>query len=148
MIQPPVHPDFVDVGKYDDGSITNFYLREGYGGIDYRWTDGKGHVFFPPDNHPVTGIVLRLNPGPWVPGMERVSVRVYANDLFLVDLKLRNGYNTYEVPVPTGIREKLTGAPVDIRIESKSWVPKRVLNLPDTRRVGVIVDWVKLQRGQ
>jgi hypothetical protein len=148
LIQPPAHPDFVDVGKYDDGSITNFHLREGYAGIDYRWTDGKGHVFFPPDNKPVTGIVLRLNPGPWVPGMERVSVRVYANNLFLVDLKLRNGYNTYEVPVPAGIREKLTGAPVDIRIESKSWVPKRVLNLPDTRRVGVIVDWVKLQRGQ
>lgn len=149
QVQPgaPSHPDSVDIGKYDDGSITNFYLAERHRDIDYRWTDGKGRVFFPPGPKPVTKIVLRLNPGPWVPGMERVRVRLYINNLYLVDLKLRNGYNTYEVPVPSGIREKLAGVPVEIRIESKSWVPKRVLNLPDTRRVGVIVDWVKLERG-
>ena len=144
---PPQHPDSVDIGKYDDSSITNFHLTERHGDIDYRWTDGKGRVFFASNPNPVTKIILRLNPGPWVPGMERVRVRLYINNVFLVDLKLRNGYNTYEVPVPAGIREKLAGVPVEIRIESKSWVPKRVLNLPDTRRVGVIVDWVKLERG-
>jgi hypothetical protein len=146
-LRSPENPDFIDIGKYDDGSITNFYIKEKYNGVNYRWTDGKGRVFFPEDPRPVTGIVLQLNPGPWVPGMERIHARIYANNLFLVDLKLRNGYNTYEVPVPAGVREKLAGVPVEIRIESKSWVPKRVLNLPDTRRVGVIVDWVKLQRG-
>jgi hypothetical protein len=61
-------------------------------------------------------------------------------------LILRNGYNTYEVPVPQSVQNKLAGVPIDIRIESKTWVPKKVLYLPDTRRVGVIVDWVRLIR--
>ncbi len=77
--------------------------------------------------------------------MEKVRVKLYLNKLYLVDLILGNGYNTYDVPVPAALREKLKGVPVDLLIESKSWIPKRVLNLPDMRRVGVIVDWVKLR---
>lgn len=141
---PPAEPYFVDIGKYDDGSITGFHLEEEYAGIHYRWTNGKGHVFFPPSSRPLHSVLLQMNPGPWVPGMERVHVKVSANGMLLVDLVLRNGYNTYEVAVPAAVQAQLTGVPVDIQIESKSWIPKRVLNLPDLRRVGVIVDWVKL----
>jgi hypothetical protein len=140
-------PYFVDVGAHDDGSILNFHLKEAHAGLQYRWTNGDGRVFFPPSAAPVTTVILQLNPGPWVPGMERVKVKVHANGAHLVDLVLRNGYNTYEVPVPEAIRAKLTGVPVEIRIESKSWIPRRVLNLPDLRRVGVIVDWVRLKTG-
>ncbi len=135
----------MDIGRFDDGSITNFHLKEKHQTVTYRWTNGSGHVFFPKKNDSITSIVLRMNPGPWVPGMERVWVKLYVNGYPLVDLVLGNGYNTYDVPVPAMIREKLAGGPVDLLIESKSWIPKRVLNLPDTRRVGVIVDWVKLQ---
>jgi hypothetical protein len=138
-------PYTVDIGRFDDGNITNFHLKENYGRGNYRWTNGGGHVFFPKKDGSITKIVLRMNPGPWVPGMPKVSVKLYANGHHLVDLVLGNGYNTYEVPVPAMIGEKLKGVPVDLLIESKSWIPKRVLNLPDTRRVGVIVDWVKLQ---
>jgi hypothetical protein len=143
--KPVSDPYFVDVGHFDDASITNFHLKEKYGDVNYRWTNGSGHVYFPATANNITNIVLRLNPGPWVPGMEKVKVNLYVNKLPLVDLILGNGYNTYDVPVPGSIREKLTGVPVDLLIESKSWIPKRVLNLPDMRRVGVIVDWVKLR---
>jgi hypothetical protein len=142
--RPAGDPYFVDLGKYDDGNISGFHLKESFSGITYRWTNGEGHVFFPPSNGSIISVVLQCNPGPWVPGMEKVHVKIYANDSFLVDLTLGNGYNTYEVPVPAPVQEKLKGVPLDIRIESKSWIPKRVLNLPDVRRVGVIVDWVKL----
>jgi hypothetical protein len=137
-------PYTVDIGRFDDGNIINFHLKERHETITYRWTNGSAHVFFPKKDS-ITNIVLRMNPGPWVPGMERVRVKLSANGHPLVDLVLGNGYNTYDVPVPAMIREKLAGVPVDLLIESKSWIPKRVLNLPDTRRVGVIVDWVKLK---
>jgi len=143
--KPAADPYFVDVGHFDDANITNFHLKEKYRDLNYRWTNGSGHVYFPASRISITNIVLRLNPGPWVPGMEKVKVKLYVNDLPLVDLILGNGYNTYDVPVPASIREKLKGVPVDLLIESKSWIPKRVLNLPDMRRVGVIVDWVKLR---
>lgn len=144
-LAPSGNPYFIDIGKFDDGNITNFYLKESYAGINYRWTDGNGRIFFPPvKSERITSIVLQLNPGPWVPGMEKVHVKIYLNNLYLVDLTLRNGYNSYEVSVPAAISEKISGEPVEVRIESKSWVPKRVLGLPDTRRVGVIVDWVRL----
>lgn len=137
-------PYSVDVGGDDDGNITNFYLKESYRDINYRWTNGKGHVFFPPTTRNIKSIVLRLNPGPWVPGMERVHVLVSINNLVLFDLPLRNGYNNYEVLVPEGIQKSISGVPLDLRIESKTWVPWRVLELPDYRRIGVIVDRVKL----
>jgi hypothetical protein len=137
-------PYSVDVGGSDDGNITNFYLKETYRNTNYRWTNGKGHVFFPPTTHRIKSIVLRLNPGPWVPGMERVHVKVSINDLVLVDLPLRNGYNNYEVLMPEGIQKSISGVPLDLRIESKTWVPRRVLELPDYRRIGVIVDRVKI----
>ena len=143
--KPSANPGFVDVGKYDDGSITGFHLKESYGGVDYRWTGGAGRVFFAPADRPVRSVRLRLNPGPWVPGMERVHVKVSVNGLLLVDLVLRNGYNTYEVPVPAAVQAQITGVPIDVLIESKSWIPRRVLNLPDLRRVGVIVDWVRIE---
>lgn len=143
--EPRSDPYFVDVGKYDDGSIISFHLKEQFSGIDYRWTNGAGHVFFPPSSSPLRSVALRLNPGPWVPGMPRVHAKISANGILLVDLILLNGYNTYEVPVPAAAQAQLTGVPVDVLIESKSWIPKRVLNLPDLRRVGVIVDWVRLQ---
>lgn len=142
--KPVSDPYFVDVGHFDDANITSFHLKEKYRDVNYRWTNGSGHVYFPASGN-ITNIVLRLNPGPWVPGMEKVKVKLYVNNLPLVDLILGNGYNTYDVPVPASIREKLKGVPVDLLIESKSWIPKRVLNLPDMRRVGVIVDWVKLR---
>ncbi|MCI0616589.1 hypothetical protein L0244_26725, partial [bacterium] len=138
-------PHFVDVGRFDDANVTSFHLKEKYREVNYRWTNGKGHVYFRANDNNITNIVLRINPGPWVPGMEKVRVKLYVNKLYLVDLILGNGYNTYDVPVPATIREKLKGVPVDLLIESKSWIPKRVLNLPDMRRVGVIVDWVKLR---
>lgn len=142
--EPTGDPYFVDVGRFDDANVTGFHLKEKYREINYRWTNGKGHIYFPPSDN-ITNIVLRMNPGPWVPGMERVRIKLYVNQLYLVDLILGNGYNTYDVPVPATIRAKLKGVPVDLLIESKSWIPKRVLNLPDMRRVGVIVDWVKLR---
>lgn len=143
--KPSGDPYFVDVGRFDDANVTGFHLKEKYGNSNYRWTNGNGHVYFPANDGNITNIVLRLNPGPWVPGMERVRVKLYVNKLYLVDLILGNGYNTYDVPVPATTRDKLKGVPVDLLIESKSWIPKRVLNLPDMRRVGVIVDWVKLR---
>jgi hypothetical protein len=141
---PKTDPYNIDIGHFDDGNILNFHLKEKFRNVTYRWTTGNGHVFFPKKYSSITKIVLRLNPGPWVPGMERVKVKLYANGYPVVDLILRNGYNTYEVPVPAMLQEKLTGVPIDLLIESRSWIPKRVLNLPDTRRVGVIVDWVKI----
>lgn len=143
--KPAGNPYFVDIGKFDDGSISNFHLKESYSGVTYRWTNGQGHVYFPPTQSRITSVVLRLNPGPWVPGMERVHAKIHINGLFLVDLILGNGYNTYEVPVPATMQQQLQGVPIDVRIDSKSWIPKRLLNLPDTRRVGVIVDWVQLK---
>ncbi|HEY7161612.1 MAG TPA: hypothetical protein VH815_10150, partial [Acidobacteriota bacterium] len=143
--KPSGDPYFVDVGHFDDANVTGFHLKEKYGKANYRWTNGKGHIYFPATDLSITNIVLQINPGPWVPGMEKVRVKLYVNKLYLVDLILGNGYNTYDVPVPATIREKLKGVPVDLLIESKSWIPKRVLNLPDLRRVGVIVDWVKLR---
>jgi hypothetical protein len=77
--------------------------------------------------------------------MERVHAKIFVNGIALVDLILGNGYKTYEVPVPESVRQQLQGVPIDIRIDSKSWIPKRLLNLPDIRRVGVIVDWVQLK---
>lgn len=142
---PPADPYFVDIGKYDDGSITGFHLKESYARVSYRWTNGLGHVFFPPSKDALHSVILQMNPGPWVPGMPRVHVKIYANSMLLVDLVLLNGYNTYEVAVPAAIQAQLTGVPVEIQIESKSWIPKRVLNLPDLRRVGVIVDWIRLK---
>lgn len=135
---------FVDVGGADDASITNFFLKEQYSRANYRWTDGEGHVFFPSTPRRIKSIVLQMNPGPWVPGMERMHVKLLLNGRSVVDLVLRNGYNSYEVSVPEGIQEAVRGEPIDLLIESKSWMPKRVLDLPDTRRIGVIVDWVKL----
>lgn len=146
LFAPPEHPDFVDVGRYDDGVITDFYLKENYAGITYRWTNGHGHVFFPEGPAPKR-IVLVLNPGPWVPGMDRVHVRILLNEQPLGDVTLLSNYNTYTVAVPDAQQRETSGKPIDIQIESKSWVPQRVLGLPDVRRVGVIVDWVKIERG-
>ncbi|HET6266407.1 MAG TPA: hypothetical protein VFG11_01730 [Acidobacteriota bacterium] len=141
---PPRDPLFVDIGHFDDGRITNFYLTENYGEGSYRWTNGHGHVYFPPIQSRIKSVVLRMNPGAWVPGMERVKVQLLINGSPLVDLQLRNGYNSYEVEVPATLRQALTGVPVDLQVESRTWVPRRVLDLPDKRRLGVIVDWVRL----
>ncbi len=85
-----------------------------------------------------------MNPGPWVPGMERVHAKIYANDLLLSDVRLGVGYTDYRVTVPPPVAARLLGKPLDIRIESRSWIPKRVLNLPDVRRLGLILDSVRL----
>ncbi|MCI0411775.1 hypothetical protein L0222_03120, partial [bacterium] len=90
--QPAGDPYSVDIGRFDDANITNFHLKEKFGDVTYRWTNGAGHVYFPPVHYSITNIVLRINPGPWVPGMEKVRVKLYANSLYLVDLVLGNGY--------------------------------------------------------
>ncbi len=85
-----------------------------------------------------------MNPGPWVPGMERVRTKIYANEMLLSEVRLGVGYTDYRVNVPPPVAARLVGKSVDIRIESKSWIPKRVLNLPDVRRLGVMLDSVQL----
>ncbi|MEM4725003.1 MAG: glycosyltransferase family 39 protein, partial [Candidatus Hadarchaeum sp.] len=124
------------------------YLRGGFyrleiaaDGLTYRWTNGSACVQVP--GHANSDALLRLRVAGGRPTKEaRISVVV--NGVVVAKESLPPGFNyqTLEISVPSSVLNSGSQEAI-IEILSDTWIPHEAGYQGDTRRLGVLVDWIE-----
>jgi tetratricopeptide (TPR) repeat protein len=133
----PVPTSFIDVGNLDLGYVRGFHGRESDGDLSYRWSEGTAFIKFLHVKGGSLKLSLRLSG--WRLGeAPPARVSILANGRLLTDFVAPKEMRTYEfiITEPTFTSDDLT-----IEIRSSTFVAGE----GDTRALGVIVDWAKVE---
>lgn len=141
---------FVDVGEVDYP-----YLGEGFwgkeirpDGVTFRWTQGEAELVLPAGWFSSTGSVsLTLSMGHGRPGsVPPPNLEIFLGNDLLARLVPKPGIHTYSFAVPAKVaRELALREEVHLRLRSDVWQPS-ASGLPDERKLGVVVDSVRVRR--
>ena len=135
-------PQSLDIGAADDLHLVDFHPKERLGGRDltFRWAQDVSDLLMGirPDSR---AIVLRLSSGR-PPGVPLAHVTVSISGTELGSAEPTNEFRDYVFPIPAALASQLSQrvGPVEIRVQSSTWVPRDILGGNDTRRLGVMVD--------
>ncbi len=140
-------PFTLDIGERDDLQVVRFHAKEQSDGRSIRWTQDASEIA-------VTGlaggereVTLTLSDGgrPTAAGAARVEVVFFGASLGTVDV--RPGFHEYRLLIPQALAEAAARSeqPATLRLISTVWSPRAVLNVPDDRELGVMLDKVTVQ---
>jgi len=121
------------LGVNDFGLIEGFYSIENLpeGGRTYRWTKGMARVVVPRATR------FRIRMRGWRPDLlPRVSVEVLIGDTLVTALQPSAEFQDYEVRIPADLAQD----PLILTLRVPTWNPKTVLEVPDDRDLGVMVE--------
>jgi hypothetical protein len=153
----PTSELYIDIGTSD-----NLYLGQGwYGkeqipdGTTMRWTSGEAQVVLP-NNFSGAGVIdlsFRLAAGSnSEPAPKEVKIAYcvsnercqHAADASVISIwQVGMAFSEFEASVQTALE-----GPLAFWLETDTWNPGRTGISSDTRDLGVMVDWVRVRRGQ
>lgn len=142
-----IGPFTLDVGERDDLQVVRFHAKEQTGGRSMRWTQDSSQVA-------VTGlaggereIILTMSDGgrPAAAAPARVEVFFFGASLGTVDVG--PGFQDYRLTIPEALAEAAAQSdePATLRLVSTVWSPRALLNAPDNRELGVMLDKVTVR---
>jgi hypothetical protein len=148
IAQPAELPVVVEIGDHDLGSrLDGFYGREALGGAASRWTREVAGISLPRIARApaAAALVLRLA-APRPEGVAAVTVRVEL-DGELIGITPALGYEflTVELPLTAPAIARLAAGRSTLRLIAPTFVPAERAGNDDTRTLGVVVDWVRLE---
>jgi len=142
-------PHTVDVGVDDFRALVDgFHASEPFHSTRARWTTGDSRIALPRVVKPASGrldLVLRFA-ADRPPGHAPVEVRlaiggIPAGTIAAPTIDLRE----YRVPLSPAVVARLTAGPSILSMASDVFVPKDVVGGGDDRRLGVMLDWVRVE---
>lgn len=137
----------LDVGVRDDLHVVRFHAKESSEGHTFRWTVATSYVsvtVIRPDSREVT---IWMNDGGRPPTVGPADVSVYLHGQLLGTARVLGGFLPYTFPIPPELaaRASAAGDPVELKLVTPTWNPRRALGTPDDRDVGVMVDRVAVK---
>lgn len=120
----------------DQHGLYDLYKLPGLTGS--RWTDGRVSLTVPVTGRPLEVILRMANGRPASAPVPKVSV--YLDDTLLGTVKVEGAFQAYSLPVEV----VETGDTINLRLEMETWNPQKAGYNPDTRDLGVLLDWVKI----
>ena len=142
-------PHTVDVGTDDfQALVDGFHASEPFHSTRARWTTGDSRIALPRVASPVSGrmdLVLRLA-ADRPPGHAPVEIRlaiggIPAGTITAPTIDLRE----YRIPLSPAVMARLLAGPSMLSMSSDVFVPKDVVGGTDDRRLGVMLDWVRVE---
>ncbi len=137
-------PVEVDVGTLDSLSVRGgFHNKEWWGDLSVRWTAGEARLTFPclpeklPDRVSLAVRVASARPAELPPA----HLTLLLDGQPLGRWTLEGGFQVIEVQLPG---EALRGREPTLTLRSDTWVPQQQGVGTDARRLGVVVDWIRL----
>lgn len=124
------------------------YLRGGFYGLEiaadgltFRWTNGSARIQIPVQAN--SGALLRLRVAGGRP-REETLISVAVNGVVVANDSLPPGFafETLEVAVPSSVLN-LNSQEAVLELLSDTWIPHEAGYQGDTRRLGVLVDWIE-----
>lgn len=133
----------VDIGGSDDFQVSGFFEKEGGGEHTYRWTGSCGAVYLPAVNGGDT-LILTASVG-YRPASNPAHVEMNLSGKTLGHRLIGADWTSYEILLP----KSLPDGPRLLRLRVPTWRPADVLaDSSDIRDLGIMVDRVKIKRGQ
>jgi hypothetical protein len=137
----------LDVGVRDDLHVVRFHAKETSEGRTFRWTAATSYVsvtLIRPTSREVT---VWMNDGGRPASAGSADVSVYLHGQLLGTAQVGRGFAPYTFVIPSDLaaRAAAAGDPVDLKLVTPTWNPRRALGTPDDRDVGVMVDRVAVK---
>ena len=133
-------PYTLNLGTNDQGFIKQFHEAESNTENTFRWTKNLSAVHIPlqEGDAPLT-LQLRING--WRPFNPPPTVTLRLNSHLLTTFSAERIWKTYTFTIPP---ELVAEGSLVLEIESETFVPSTCMNSSDSREIGVMVDWIKV----
>jgi hypothetical protein len=145
---PALHDGFVlDLGYRDDLNVVRFHAKELSDGRTVRWTRTQSFVA-------VTGlagtertVTFVMHDGGRPKSAPPARIEVFLGEVLLGAIDVQPGFRTYTLPLPPAAVEAAARSddPAQLRLVSSVWSPRQILNLPDDRDLGVMIDRIEVR---
>jgi hypothetical protein len=148
---PPVSPAGLwfdlDVGTRDDLHVVRFHAKEQSGEITYRWTGRQSFVTVTIFDASARTVTLWMSNGGRPMAAPPADVEVSLHDQVLGTVRVVDGIRPYTFPIPAELAARASGLgdPVELRLRTSTWNPRRRIGSADDRELGVIVDRVQVR---
>lgn len=136
-----------DIGTQDDLYVLRFYARDFNGRQPMRWTTGNSLVAAPGLTGKETEVVLVMHDGGRPKDALPARVEVLFNGVSIGTVDVGGpDFKPYRLSLPPELARQAgaTDDTAEIRLRSTTWNPKRLLGLPDTRDLGVMLSRVEV----
>jgi len=143
----PAYPFYLDIGLLDSNFLLGgFYHKErGLDTIDFRWTGQVAQIALPPlKASRAMGVTLRMA-SPRPEGTPSSNVSLYLNEVLLDEFELGPEFDTYRASVPAILLADFAGRNPVLRLETDTWNPRAAGLSEDSRDLGIMLDWVKVE---
>lgn len=148
VLDPPFTAGFtLDIGERDDLNVVRFFAKERSDGRSVRWTQGRSAVAVAGLAGSETTLVLTMHDGGRPAGAEPARVTVVWDGTTIATIEVRPGFQDYTIPLPADLVRQAGSKtdPVELRLESTTWVPRDFLGSSDDRSLGVMLDRVEIR---
>lgn len=137
----------LDVGVQDDLHVVRFHAKEKTGETTFRWTRPQSFVTVTTLDASARTVTLWLNNGGRPIAAPAATVQVHLHNQLLGTITVADGFRPYMVNIPAELaaRAAAVGDPVELKLVTTTWNPRRVLGTADDRDLGVMVDRVAVR---
>ncbi len=145
---PALHRGFaLDLGYRDDLNVVRFHAKEQSEGRTVRWTRTQSFVAVTGLTGSERTVEFVMHDGGRPKSAPPARVEVFFGDVSIGSIGVQPGFRTYSLPLPAAAVEAAgrIDEPVQLRLVSTVWSPRQMLNLPDDRDLGVMIDRIEVR---
>jgi hypothetical protein len=137
----------LDVGYQDDLNVVRFHAKEQTEGRTVRWTRAQSFVAVTGITGAERSVVLVMHDGGRPKSAPPARVELFFGSVSIGSVDVLPGFRTYTLPLPPAAVEAAarTDDPAELRLLSSVWNPRQLLNLPDDRDLGVMIDRIEVR---
>jgi hypothetical protein len=139
----------IDIGGAQDWAFIQkgFFDRERYDNVlPVRWTGGSARLLIPVFPAVCSGWTVEFKvvmTGPPRPG-PLTEMKVYLDGKEAGTIALADSEGLYRLPLPEINLAAPALLPLDLQLPT--WRPDQALGVPDRRQLGVMLDWIRIER--
>ena len=139
-------PVTAEIGAADlPARLDGFYDAEQMGEASARWTRDRADVQLPRIQAPARGTLVLRVAAPRPASMPRPLIRVSLDGVDIgTTPALGGGFELVEMPLPEWSLTRLAAGPSVLSVSVPTFVPAEHGMGDDTRQLGAVVDWVRV----
>jgi hypothetical protein len=138
----------LDVGTADDLYVRHFHAKEQIPGrFSFRWTRDVSYVSILGTQAACRRLTIWASGAGRPPGAGSAQVDVFLDDTKLGSLTANDSLTPYPFVIPAELAATMDRSEdaAQLRLVSRTWSPKQLLGVNDTRDLGVMVDRITVE---
>ena len=138
----------LDIGAGNDSYVAGMHASErSPNGVTYRWTSDRSVVRVLGTHPDAATLTLHMGNGGRPARAAPAVARLFLDERLLGAVPVTTStFEPYVVPIPPELARDVAASQVsELRIETPPWVPRDVLDSPDSRELGVMLDRVEIR---